>query len=103
MFIVCLSGRAGKLKRKDKSCLLFVYQAGPGSLKESPKVVNCLFIRQGQEVLKRQQSCLMFVYQARLGSLKKRQKVVYLSDRARKLKRKAKSGLLFVYQTGPES
>ena len=50
LFIVCLSGRAGKLKRKDKNCLLFVYQAGAGSLKESPKVVNCLFIRQGQEV-----------------------------------------------------
>ena len=50
LFIVCSSDRAGKLKRKDKSCLLFVYQAGPRSLKESLKIVNCLFIQQGQEV-----------------------------------------------------
>ena len=33
-----LSGRPRKLKRRKKSCLLFVYLAGPGSLK---KVKSC--------------------------------------------------------------
>ena len=37
-------------KRGAKSCLLFVYLAGPESLKERLKVAYCLFIRQGQEV-----------------------------------------------------
>ena len=44
-----LSSRARKLKRREKSCLLFVYPAGPGSLKRL-KVVNSLFIWQGWEV-----------------------------------------------------
>ena len=82
--IVCLFGRARKFKRKAKSCLLFVYLAWPGSLKERQKVVYCLFIRQGHKVQKKG----------------KKGFIVCLSGRARKLKRKAKGYLLFVYQAG---
>ena len=45
-----LSSRARKLKRRQKSCLLFVYPAGPGSLKERQKVVNCLLFWHDREV-----------------------------------------------------
>ena len=45
-----LSSRARKLKRRQKSCLLFVYSAGPGSLKERQKVVNCLLFWHDREV-----------------------------------------------------
>ena len=66
--------------------LLFVYLAGPGSLEE------------------RQKFCLLFVYLAGLGSSKgKKLFIVCLSGRARKFKKRAKSGLLFVNQAGPES
>ena len=53
LLIVCLFGRARKFKRKAKSCLLFVYLAWQGSLKERQKVVYYLFIRQGQKVQKK--------------------------------------------------
>ena len=102
MLIVYSSCRAGKFKRKAKSCLLCVYAAGRESLKEGKKVVYCLFIRQfkrgnmlligslsvrARKLKEKQKSCLLFVYPAGTGSKK----------------RKAKSGLLFVYQAGPES
>ena len=142
MFIVCLSGRAGnlrdakkllivclfvrarKFKRKAKSCLLFVYLAGPGSLKERQKVVYCMFIRQGQKVQKKGKKwfivCLsgrarklkkkgkrLFIVclSSRAGKVKRGQKllIVYSSCRAWKFKRKAKSCLSFVYAAGRES
>ena len=86
MLIGYLSVRARKFKRKEKSCLLFVYPAGLGSLKE------------------RQKSCLLFVYPAGLGSLKEGLKVVYclFIQQCGKFKRKAKICLLFVYQHGRE-
>ena len=85
MFIVCLSGMTWKFKRV-KMLLLFVYLAGPGSLKE------------------RQKYCLLFVYLAGLVSSKgKKLFIVCLSGRARKFKKKAKTGLVFVYQAGYES
>ena len=49
LYIVCLSVKARKVEIKAKSCILFVYPAGPGSLEEV-KNGNWLFIRQGQEV-----------------------------------------------------
>ena len=50
LFIVCLSSRAGKVKKEAKSCKLFIHPAGLGSLKERQKVVYCLFMRQGEKV-----------------------------------------------------
>ena len=84
MFIVCLSGRARKLTRKAKSCVLFVYRAGQESLKKG----KTLFI-----------VCLS----DRAGKFKRGKKLLigYLSGRARPFKRKAKSCLSFVYPAGP--
>ena len=48
-FIVCLSGRARKLKRQKVVYCLFIRQ-GHGILKERQKVVYCLYIPQGQEI-----------------------------------------------------
>ena len=81
LLIGYLSVRARKLKEKQKSCLLFVYLAGPGSLKVRQKFVFSLFIQQGQEVKKKGKKWF----------------IVCLIGRARKLKRKAKGYLLFVY------
>ena len=102
LFIVCLSVRARKFKRKAKSCLLFVYLAGLGSLKERLKVVYCLFIQQGGKFKTKAKRCLLFVYPTALGSLKERLKVVYclFIQQGGKFKRKAKSCLLFVYPAG---
>ena len=85
MFIVCLSGRARKFKRKAKSCVLFVYPEGPESLKKGKTlfIIVCLSDRAGK--FKRGQKLL----------------IGHLPCRARKFKRKAKSCLLFVYPTGP--
>ena len=71
-------------KRGAKSCLLFVYLAGPESLKKG----KTLFIL-----------CLS----DRAGKFKRGQKLLigHLTCRARKFKRKAKSCLLFVHLTGP--
>ena len=107
----------------QKSCLLFVYSARPGSLKERQKFVNvCLFGR-ARKVKRKAKGCLLF-YPAGPESSKESQKVVYclfirqgqkvkkegkrlfivcLSCRAGKFKRKAKSCLLFVYAAGRES
>ena len=119
LLIVCLFGRARKFKRNEKSCLLFVYLAWPGSLKERQKVVYCLFIRQGQKVQKKGKKGVysLFIRQgqkvkkkgkrlfivclsSRAGKVKRGQTllIVYSSCRAGKFKRKAKSCLLFVYQ-----
>ena len=85
MFIVCLSGRARKFKRKAKSWVLFVYPAGPESLKKGKTLfIVCLFDRAGK--FKRSQKLL----------------IAHLSCRARKFKRKAKSCLLFVIRQGQE-
>ena len=92
-----LSRRAGKLKRKAISCLLFIYLAGLGSLKDRKKIVYCLFIQQGLEVLKERQkfvNCL-FIQQG-LEVLKERQKVVIVcvSSGTGKFKREAKKLLI---------
>ena len=86
LLIGYLSVRARKLKEKQKSCLLFVYRAGTGSLKERQerqKFLFVLFIQQGQEVKK-----------------KGKKWFIVLSGRARKLKRKAEDCLLLVYPAG---
>ena len=84
MFIVCLSGRARKFERKAKSCVLFVYPAGPESLKKGKTLfIVCLSDR------------------AREFKRGKKLLIGYLCGRARKFKRKAKSCLLIVYPTGP--
>ena len=70
MLIGYLSVRARKFKRKAKSCLLFVYLAGLGSLKERIKVVYCLFIQQGGKFKIKAKRCLLFVYPAGPGRLK---------------------------------
>ena len=48
LLIVYLAG-LGSLK-EEKSCKLIIYLSGPGSLKGRLKVAYCLFIRQGQKV-----------------------------------------------------
>ena len=56
------------------------------------------------EKIKRGQKLLTVIYL--VGQFKRKGRklfVVCLSNKVRNLKRKAKSGLLFVYQTGPES
>ena len=68
LLIGYLSVRARKLKEKPKSRLLFVYPAGPGSLKERQKFVFWLFIQQGQKLKGKAKSGLLFVYQAGPGS-----------------------------------
>ena len=45
---------SGSLK-EEKSCKLIIYLSGPGSFKESQRVVYCLFIRQGRETSKKGQ------------------------------------------------
>ena len=85
LLIVCLSGRAWKFKRKKGKKLFIFYPTGPESLKERQKVVNCLFIRQGQKV-KKAKGCLLFVYMAGPGSLKE-----------------VKSCYLVIYPSGPGS
>ena len=50
--IVCLSGRAGKFGRKAK-ILFIVCLSGRAGKFERQKVVYCLFIWQGQKVLKK--------------------------------------------------
>ena len=47
LLIVYLAG-SGSLK-EEKSCKLIIYLSGLGSFKESQRVVYCLFIRQGRE------------------------------------------------------
>ena len=84
MFVVCLSGRAREFKRNAKSCILFVYPEGPESLKKGKTLfIVCLSDRAGK-----------FIRGKKLL-------IGYLSGRARKFKRKAKSCLLFVYTAGP--
>ena len=81
LLIGYLSVRARKLKEMQKSCLLFVYRAGTGSLKERQKFVFvCLSSRA------RKKGTKWFI--------------VCLSGRARKLKRKAEDCLLLVYPAG---
>ena len=89
----------------QKSCLLFVYRAGPESSKERQKGVYCLFIRQGQKVKKKGKRLFIVCLSSRAGKVKRGQKllIVYSSCRAGKFKRKAKSCLLFVYAAGRES
>ena len=105
MFIVCLFGRARKFKRKAKSCLLFVYPAGPESSKERQKGVYCLFIRQGQKVKKKGKRLFIVCLSGRAGKVKRDQTllIVHLSCRVGKFKRNAKKCLLFVYPAGRES
>ena len=106
LFIVCLSDRAGKFKRRanKKIWLLFVYPAGPESLKERQKVVYCLFIWQGRKI-KRGKQLFIVCLSGRAGKFLRGRKMLigYLSGRARKFKRKAKSCLLFVYPAGQGS
>ena len=77
MFIVCLSGRAGKFKRKAKGCLLFVYPAGWEVQKKGKKLfIVCLSGRAGK-FKKKGLRLLIACLSSRAGSLKETQKVVY--------------------------
>ena len=64
LLIGYLSVRARKLKEKQKSCLLFVYPAGPGSLKERQKFVFCCLSSRARKLKGKAKSGLLFVYQA---------------------------------------
>ena len=103
MFIVCLSSRAGKFERKAKSCLLFVYQAGLGRLKEGLKVVYCLFIQQGGKFKRKAKNVFIVCLSSMAGKIKRGQKLLTVIYLVGQFKRKAESCLWFVYQTGPES
>ena len=117
MFIVCLSGsarkfkrgkkllncylssRAGKFEREAKSCLLFVYPAGPGSSKERQKVVIVCLSVKAVKLNKKSKKLLIVCLSGRAAKFKRKAKscFVCLFGRAGKIKRKSKSCLLVVY------
>ena len=61
LFIDYLSVRARKFKRKSKSCLLFVYPAGPGNLKKGQKLFIVCLSGRARKFKRKAKGCLSFV------------------------------------------